>query len=142
MIESHQRSFHSRRGVVLVLALACLLVAGLVAATMMRTVAASHRQMQRSDDQNQSVWLAESGLQRACWKLANDPGYEGETWSIPSTEFEGRSSATVLIKVSPADADPTIRHIDIQSRYPDHVSRSILHRLKLEMKLPSNGDDL
>jgi Tfp pilus assembly protein PilX len=60
-----------------------VVVASLIAA--MLRVSLSHRRLVRDQERRlQAEWLAESGVRRALARLAANPDYPGETWSIAS----------------------------------------------------------
>jgi len=47
----------------------------------------------------QAEWLAESGIDRAVFRLRSDRAYQGEKWVIGATELAGESPAEVVIDI-------------------------------------------
>ncbi len=68
----------------------------------------------------QAGWLAESGLERASVRLAEDPDYSGETWVVPSADLGGLDGARVEIRVEPIDNQPALRRVRVRADYPDN----------------------
>ncbi|MFV1968438.1 MAG: hypothetical protein ACC628_23685, partial [Pirellulaceae bacterium] len=94
-----------RTGVVLVAALVCLLVAILLAAGLVQSIAIQHRQCREEEKQYQSLWLAESAKGRAAAQLAADAAYSGETWRVSVGQIEGVAD----IRVETPDGEPQQR---------------------------------
>ena len=70
----------SRRGVVLVAVLICLLCVTALMAGMTRSVLRLQKQVKTERSARQAELLLEAGWQRALHQLGRDPGYAGETW--------------------------------------------------------------
>jgi Tfp pilus assembly protein PilX len=117
----------SRRGAVLVMAMVALLVVTLVAAALVRSLIATHRQSHRYADELQSQWLAEAGLARAAAKLQTDAAYQGEVWqaSVAPPESNEADNGQVAITV-----DPTTKKITVEAIYPQDEHRRVLARLE------------
>jgi type II secretory pathway component PulK len=80
-----------------VAALVCLLVMTLICGSLLRTIQ-TQRALVRSEERRlQADWLAESGLERAYARLANDPAYRGETWTLPADQIGGTDAGSVTI---------------------------------------------
>jgi hypothetical protein len=74
----------------------------------------------------QAQWLAEAGLERAAARLAGQPGYSGETWTIPAGQLGGNVGAVVRIRVESVARPPARRRVAVEADYPDdplHRSR-------------------
>lgn len=126
-----QRPHHNRRqrlprrGVLLVIALICLLIVSMIGMTVLRTAATQRRQTLREQLRIQADWLAEAGLERAAARWAADADYDGETWQIPASELDGRHAAVVRITLRPMKADPERRMVSITAEFPkDDVQRA------------------
>lgn len=117
-----------RAGVMLAAVLAVLMVVALVGAALTMSLLASARQLRQSEQQQQSLWLAESGMQRALAKLAASPDYKGETWNVPKDALDGHNSAAVTIIVEPAKEVSQGLLIRVESRYPDDPVHKIIFR--------------
>jgi hypothetical protein len=68
----------------------------------------------------QSSWLAESGLERAWSRLAEDPSYHGETWLVPAASLNSVHNARVKITVEPVPDRPSLLRVTAQADYPDN----------------------
>jgi hypothetical protein len=83
---------------------------------------AAHRLLDRRERQQQSLWLARSGLERAAARLLQDPKYRGETTDLIPL---GEVRVTVVSDKKAADAF----HITSEARFPkdlrEHVVRSL-----------------
>ncbi len=116
----------SRRGGALAMTLAALLAVSLVAAALVQSMLAAHRQAQRYTAQTQAVWLAEAGLSRAAAQLARNSDYAGEAWTAPVGGQEG-DAGDVTIRIEPK-TDTAPRRIVIEAVYPPHEHHRILIR--------------
>ncbi len=108
----------ARRGGALIVVLVCITVASAILVSLVRLGVAQRREAEVRDWETQAVWLAESGLDRAAARLAVDPKYGGETWTIPSSVFGGNKSGRVEIAVRPIANQPTLR-----GPHPGRLSR-------------------
>jgi type II secretory pathway component PulK len=122
------------RGITLVLALVCLLVAATIGATIVRTLVSEHRQVTRRQRQLQTLWVAESAIQRAAAQLAADPDYTGETWAIPAAAVGEPWAATAIIRVEPAGGQAQLRRVSVTARYPDDPLEGVI--LERELSIP------
>lgn len=65
----------------------------------------------------QAMRLAESGVSRAVARLAADPQYDGERWTVSAADLGGRHAAEVTIRVTSA-SEASRRHVEAIARYP------------------------
>lgn len=93
-----------RGGFAVVAVLVCLLVISMLGATMVQTSLEAHRGSRLARDRVQTMWLAESGIDRAAAQLRRDADYMGETWKIVADDLDGRRAAVVEISIEPATA--------------------------------------
>jgi hypothetical protein len=130
-----------RRGASLAIALATLLAVTLVAAAVVRSTLAAHRQAQVIQNELQAQWLAECAVDRAVVQLAADSSYEGETWQPavgqPMAEAgDDRNSTSpaprgvATIKVGRPDDDSRSGQsgrvrIEGHAHYPEHEWRRV-----------------
>jgi Tfp pilus assembly protein PilX len=119
----------TRRGAALAIALVTLLVATLIAASVIRSSLAAHRQSLQLQDELQAQWLAECAIERAAVKLAADSDYAGETWQ------PGPGAAEIVIKQTDKAASRV--RIEVQARCPDEELRRALVRRAYEITLPA-----
>jgi len=129
-----------RRGAVLIVVLACLAVTLLVMVSLLRLAAAERSQMQVGAWQAQARWLAESALERAAARLAADPKYNGETWSLAAEALGGRDGAAVKIEVETPTGQPARRLVRVQADYPDHPHLRVRQSRQLAVEIPKAGE--
>jgi hypothetical protein len=108
-----------------VVVLVCLLVITLIGAGLLRIVGSQRTLIQGEERGLQADWLAESGIERAAARLAIDPDYRGETWSIPADALGGPSPAVVSIKAGPHRDGPDRRLVTVQADYPSDTDRRV-----------------
>jgi Tfp pilus assembly protein PilX len=106
-----------RRGAFAVVVLVCLLIAGMVLASLVRLALIQDRQSRSDQWRIQAGWLAESGLSRAASRLAADPKYPGETWEIGSDTLHGESGV-VVIQVQKETAGAGRRLVIAEAAFP------------------------
>jgi hypothetical protein len=116
----------TRRGAILLIILVCFTLCAAMLVALARLAVAARNAAQTQHWGVQAQWLAEAGLERAAARLAAQPGYTGETWTIPAGELGGKEGAVVRIFVE-ADAEEPARHdVTVEADYPDdpvHRSR-------------------
>jgi Tfp pilus assembly protein PilX len=112
-----RRKRADRRGLTLVAALVCLIVVGLICASLLRLAHAQRSQVRGLEHQAQAEWLAESGLDRAVTRLQDDRSYTGEMWSLAPDALGGRYPGVVRIVVSSTNSSTT-RTIRVEADYP------------------------
>ena len=109
-----------RRGAVLVMVLVCMMVALVILTSLVKLAAAGRRMTDRQAWQVQASWLAESGLERAAWRLAADADYAGETWTLSADQMAAADAAVVRIEVETIPEQPNRRLVRVRADYPDH----------------------
>ena len=129
-----------RNGTVLAIALVCLLVASIFSLSATRHLIGQHRLTTNQQYRLQSLWLAESAMQRAVAKLQLDRNYQGETWRIEPETFGNDKSGVAVIQVVEIAVDPSHRRIVIESQYPDSEVHRVVHRIQRRFELPETGD--
>jgi len=92
-----------RRGLALVPALVCLVLTSLLCLALLRQASLRRSVIAAEGRRLQAEWLAESGLSLAKARLGADPGYRGETWSIPAGPLGGADAAAVTVAVGPPE---------------------------------------
>src|SRR5262245_45121579 len=88
-----------RRGVLLVMTLVVLVLVAILAAAFTAGLVNARRRALLAERGAQARLLADAGAARARARLARDPAYEGETWSIPAGELGGPDAATVVVAI-------------------------------------------
>lgn len=107
-----------RRGTVLVMVVACLVVASMMLVAVARQAALARRSAQAGQRSLQAQWLAEAGVERAVARWAADPAYAGETWRIAAGELDSLDDAEVRIMLQPVAGRPGRSSIRVEADYP------------------------
>ena len=100
--------------------LVCMMVALVILTSLVTLAAAGRRMTDRQAWQVQATWLAESGLERAAWRLAADADYTGETWTLSAGQMAAADAAVVRIEVETIPEQPNRRLVRVRADYPDH----------------------
>ncbi len=108
----------SRRGLLAIAVMVCLIVLALIAAAILRTGRAQRDEVRIQERRLQAEWLAEAGLWRALARLDAEPGYTGETWQIDAKALDAPDAATVAIAIERPPGDPKARTIRVRADYP------------------------
>jgi type II secretory pathway component PulK len=109
----------TRRGVVLLAAVAILAIVALAALAL----AASTKQLRAAnriaERRLQAELLVTSGFDRAAARLARDASYQGETWKLPAAELHlaADETAEVAIAVKPGAQAGEFR-VNVQATWP------------------------
>ena len=116
-----QNSPSNRRGAVVLFAIIALLLTSIIGGSLMKTALAQRRFALRKQTRLQSIWLAESGVERAAARLFRDPHYTGETWSISASDIGGNKDAEVIIQIETLDDVPNRRRVTAIADYPQNL---------------------
>jgi Tfp pilus assembly protein PilX len=129
------------RGMISVAALVCLLVMTLICGSLLRTIQ-TQRALVRSEERRlQADWLAESGLERAYARLANDPAYRGETWTLSPDQMGGTDAGSVAISVAARSEEAGVsqRLVNVQADYPGDPPRRVRARRQATVAVVPRG---
>jgi type II secretory pathway component PulK len=118
---------HNRRGSALLIALVCLIVITIVSGTLLRQGIQARGQLRAEERRLQARWLAESGLERAAARLADDAGYTGETWTISADALADPWPGQVTIAVAPVAGHPARRLVTVRADYPSGATLRARH---------------
>ena len=128
------RQTPSRRGAMIVFAMLALLIVSMVGASLLRTVAMSHRQLQREQLRTQTVWLAESGCDRAIARMRSNPAYAGEVWTVPADQLVADRTAVVQITVTTDPQSDNHRIVSAAAEYPHDSPQAV--RITKQITVP------
>jgi len=131
---------NDRRGVVLIIAIVAVVVASVILTSTLKLGLARRRALRTEQWRVQADWLAESGLERAAWRLAEDAGYSGETWKVPAAALGGSDGAVVTIQVEPQAKQPARRLVRIQADYPNHPRHRVRRNKQAVVALRQQGE--
>jgi hypothetical protein len=112
-----------RDGFVAALMVVVLFALVLLGGGLLRIIWLRHSDLRGAERRLQAEWLAGSALDRAAARLADEPSYAGETWTIPADQLDGHHAASVLIEVRPVPGQPDRRTIRARADYPAVESR-------------------
>jgi type II secretory pathway component PulK len=112
------RRTSTRRGAAMVFALMALLVASMMIAALLRTIAMSHRQFKRDEYRLQASLLADAGCDRALMLLKIKPDFTTAEWKVPAEQLSPDRTASVRISVTTDAAQPTRRIMSVIAEYP------------------------
>ena len=124
-----------RRGAILIVALVCLGVAAVVFVAVLKMAAAERRGVRTEARRAQAAWLAESALDRAAARLAADPAYPGETWTVPPGVLDARDTARVVIRVETPSEQPRRRSVRVRADWPDHPQHRVRQTRQVVIEL-------
>jgi type II secretory pathway component PulK len=113
----------------MVMAMVTMAVVAAMAVQVAVSLVATHRQTRRYHDELQAAWLAESALDRAAARLADDEKYEGETWQPVVAGESEEEAGKVEIAVETTDGG---RRITARAHWPDvEVHRVLVERERI-----------
>lgn len=122
----------SRRGAALVVALFCLAAISAIAMATVRTAVIEQRQALRREQELQSLWLAESAVERAAVRARSEEGYSGESWRVAVGPGEDSPAGVATITVEGDSAGE--RKIVAVARFPDDARWGIVTRKELTIE--------
>jgi hypothetical protein len=118
MAAQYRRTDKPAGGAVLIIALVCMAAAGVIVLSLLQLAVAQRGAIQLEAWEIQAAWMAESGLDRAAARLAADPKYRGEIWTVPAEVFGGEDSAMVRIEVDSIANGANRRKVRVQADFP------------------------
>jgi|GEM_PF-4629846 len=83
------------RGVAALAVIVCLIIVASLGINAIVDLKASWDDFRQARTALQADWLLASAFDRVRSRLAHDPAYEGEVWTIPADQLDGRSSAEI-----------------------------------------------
>lgn len=97
-------------GAILVVALVSLLVSVSLVGTLLQSTLQSRRQMRIDQRVRQVELLLDAACRRAKLRLASDPEYEEEEWTLASPELGISGEADVSIRISDGQVTAQVIH--------------------------------
>ncbi|HUY91369.1 MAG TPA: PilX N-terminal domain-containing pilus assembly protein [Pirellulales bacterium] len=129
------RQSQNRRGAVLVIALVAITIFAMVGGALVRLAVMERKTVDGQQRQRQARRLAEAGVARAAARLASDPAYRGETWSLAGAEAVAGQPAQVTIEVNEVPEKPGWRRITAAADYPSDAAARARERQVLEFEV-------
>ena len=114
------------RGMALPLVLICIAIAMLIGTALINATLINYQHTRVAEQQMQSLWLADSAVQRAIYKLRESPDYSGETWEVTAAELGGQFDGIVTIDVVAQDQGG--KKIVVEAVYPNHGQHRVVER--------------
>ncbi|MFW6171984.1 MAG: hypothetical protein ACODAD_15965 [Planctomycetota bacterium] len=131
MIQERSLKRPCRRGAALPLVLMCIAFATMFATTLVKSVLLHQRHGHMIEKQHQALWLADTGVQRAKYRLRKSPRYQGEVWDIPAETLGDDEKGRVVIKVEPFHETGKSWRISVEAVYPDEPRQRVVQHREL-----------
>jgi hypothetical protein len=129
---------HGRRhGVILFVALLCLLIVMTILGQMLKTSMQAQRQLHPERDLRQTELLLQAGADRAAYRLAKEKSYSGETWHLPADAVAGTAAGQVTIQVSRGSTAKSW-HVHVLAEYPLGGALTIRRSQTFQVETPSS----
>lgn len=110
---------HSRRGMVVIAALTCLLIVISLVGTMLQSALRARRQLHAERDRRQVELLVEASADRARLRLAQQPTFRGDTWELPAESIVGHGAGRVTTEVlRGTNQDNSTWQVRVVAEYP------------------------
>ena len=118
-----QRGTVPRGGAASIVAIAVLVVLAGIMAQQVRRVLMERRQLRNEVSHMQAVKLADAGLMLAAYARAEDPQWDGMTWTLPPGTIHHANSAEVAISVQDQTCTVVARY-PANAEIPFRVTRT------------------
>lgn len=122
-----------RAGMAILLVLICLIVITAVVGSMLRYLAMNNRQIKQRMHSQQAFWLADSGVERAVFRLQQDPAFREEIWQPDIAAKAGR----VEIQVSTSPEMPSQWTVTVVATYPKDSIAAVKARRIVNVAVPN-----
>jgi len=129
----------SRTGAFMIVAMVCLVLASALLGTLLKMASLGRSQTKIEAAGLQAEWLAESAIERAAAKLADQADYRGETWNVPAGEFGGHYGGRVVIEIAPAESGR--KAIRVTAQYPADRTPSARQSKRIVVSHPRSGGE-
>ena len=129
----------TRSGAVLVVALICLLLLSVLAASLTRTVLLQREQVIREEWQLQAEWLAEAAIDRAVVRMESTPDYEGEEWLPVSNEGTPLGRVHIVLAPDESETEVSRTRINVTADVPAGTQQRVRVQRAATVRMP-RGD--
>ena len=136
-----RRNIQARRGAVLVMALIALTLLTIIGAALVRLAVMETKAIDLRLRGCQARRLAEAGVARGAARLANDPGYRGETWSLAGADWPSGVAAQVTIEIGELSDKPGWRHITATADFPSDSASRARERQTADLRATHDGGE-
>ena len=135
-----RRKVQARRGAVLVMALIALTLLTIIGAALVRLAVMETKAIDLRLRGCQARRLAEAGVARGAARLASDPGYRGETWTLSRADWPAGVPAQVTIEIGETDK-PGWRRITATADFPSDAASRARERQTADLRATHDGDE-
>lgn len=129
-----------KRGVMLVIALVCLLVVMTVIGQMLLSVVRTGRQWKVERDRRQCELLLQAGVNRGLRQLGASPDYTGGTHELPAEQIIGQDAGRLTIEVMRPSMGEA-RQLRVLAEYPLDGERSVRRSRVLQLQANSTSSE-
>ena len=128
-----RRARHRPTGAVLFVALVCLLIIMSILGQMLQSSLRAQRQLHPERDLRQTELLLDAGIDRAAYRLGQNPDYRGETWQLAADSITGTAAGQVTIHATRAAATKPWQ-VTVLAEYPLDGALTIRRSRSLEIQ--------
>jgi hypothetical protein len=121
-----------RHGIALMFVIVVLMICSALLVSVTTQIVAAHRMLERRERQQQSLWLARSGLELAASHLLHDSKYRGETGDLIPL---GQARITVEVDKKAAN----IFTITSEARFPTDLREAVVRSLTRQYRRAVSG---
>jgi type II secretory pathway component PulK len=104
-----------------------------------RRAVRAQRRMESRQYRMQAQRLAEAGVRRALARLAADPNFTNETWSVPADQLDQRHAAAVRIEIASSPFENKL-HCQATAEFPEGTARRATVAEAVEIPIPATRE--
>jgi len=121
-----------RNGITLMFVVVILMICSALMVSLTTQIVTAHRMIDRRERQQQSLWLARSGLELAAAHLLQDPKYAGE-----KTDLIPLGQVHITVEADKKDADSF--QITSEARFPTDLREPVVRLLSRRYRRVLDG---
>lgn len=107
----------NRRGLMVLIALVCLLVITSIVGSMIKNAIFTRRELLVERDLRQTELLLQAGANRAATRLAAIPDFKGDAWDLPAAAISNNGTGRVITEIIRNPSNQTF-DIRVVAEYP------------------------
>lgn len=123
-----------RAGAIAVIALIAILITISIGMSLVKTTLLERQETFKLQDQKQSEWLVEAGIERAVARLEASADYRGETWTLSAEELGGRDGGEVTIRIEDSAEENGRKQLTVIADYPAGDEQRIRSRKHITIR--------
>jgi hypothetical protein len=129
------RPLYRRPGAALMMVVVILMIFSVLMVSITWKLVTHHRMLEHRSQQQQSLWLARSGLEMAAARLLADPKYRGQTMEpVPLGE--------VRVTVVPDKKSPDVYQVTSEARFPKDLREPVVRELTRRYRRVADGSTI